>query len=231
MKTLKILLIICFILCSGAAFAEPDKNVLIILDCSLSMEDKIHGQRKIDIAKNIINQVLPEIPPGINVGLRVYGHQRDALKSFFGIDTCEVSELLVPVGPNTSPLISHKLVGLEPTGWTPICYSLVQAAKNDFLYVRGEKRIILVSDGMETCSGDPCKVAIRLKRRYPDISIDVIGYDLSSEDPSAINNLKCVALATRGRFFTADNPEQLLRSIREIFNISTQVQGKIMGGE
>ena len=225
MKNLITFLAIIVFICP--AYSLQRENVLIILDCSLSMEEKINGQRKIDIAKNVINNVLFEIPANVNLGLRVYGHKRDALRGFFGFDKCEVSELLVPVGPNSRQRISQALSALEPVGWTPICYSLEQAVSYDFTRLPGKKRIILVSDGMETCSGNPCELAVDMVRRNADVAIDVIGFDVSA-DPATISNLRCVALSTRGKFYAADNPEEFLRSLQESFSVSTEVQGKLL---
>ncbi len=222
-------LLLTLIIFSCPANSQQAENVLLILDCSLSMEEEINGQEKIDIAKNVIRHVLSQIPPTTRVGLRVYGHKSDALKSFIGIDKCEVSELLVPVGPNNRRRIFYELENLKPVGMTPICYSLEQASNFDFVNLPGKKHIILVSDGMETCSGNPCDVAVELVRRNMDISIDVIGFDLSNE-PSVLNNLRCVALSTRGNFYTADNPEEFLRSMQQSFRASKDVQGRILIG-
>lgn len=224
----KLLLLLCFIIFAGSALAAPQENLLIILDCSLSMEEEINGQSKIDIAKNSIKTVLSETPPHVNIGLRVYGHKKDALRSIIGIDTCEVSELIVPIAVNNRQLIFEQLKKLRPVGWTPICYSLEQASINDFINLQGRKRIILVSDGMETCSGNPCKLAVELIRKNPDITIDVIGFDVSS-DPSVISNLKCVALATHGKFYAADNPDQFLKSLKQSFSFSREVQSRVIG--
>lgn len=203
------------------------ENVLIILDCSFSMDDTIHDKRKIDIAKNVINTVLSQIPADVHIGLRAYGHKKNLVKSLIGIDECEVSELLVPIGTNNRREISLALSKLNAVGWTPICYSIDQAVKYDFPALPGKKRIILVSDGMETCNGSPCDFAVDLVKRNVDVSIDVIGFDLSS-DPSAVNSLKCAALVTRGKYYTADNPQQFLKSLQDSFSVSTEVQGQIL---
>jgi len=202
------------------------ENVLIILDCSLSMEDDIDGERKIDVAKDVINRVLTEIPRNVHVGLRVYGHKSSMVKSFLGLDECEVSELLVPIGANRHR-ISRALSELKPVGMTPICYSIDQSVKYDFTGLPGKKRIILVSDGMENCNGSPCEFAVELVKRNVDVAIDVIGFDLSS-NPSAMKHLRCAALVTKGKFYTADNPEEFLRSMQQSFSVSTEVQGKIL---
>src|SRR3989339_658108 len=71
---------------------STQEGVLIILDSSYSMEDKINGERKIDIAKRVINDVLNQLSPTVPVGLRVYGHKSD----FLGFNACKASELKVP---------------------------------------------------------------------------------------------------------------------------------------
>jgi len=203
------------------------ENILIILDCSLSMEDEINGVKKIDIAKDVINKVLAQIPGNVYVGLRVYGHKRNLFKSILGLDDCQASELLVPINTNNRYNISRALTGLHPVGMTPICYSIDQSINNDFVGLPGKKRIILVSDGMETCNGNPCDFAVNMVKRKINVSIDVIGFDLSS-DPSAISSLRCAALVTRGKFYTADNSKQFLKSLQQSFSVSREVEGRIL---
>ncbi len=203
------------------------ENVLIILDCSLSMEDEIDGVRKIDIAKQVINKVLAQIPANVHVGLRVYGHERNFFKSILGVDECRVSELLVPINANNKHRISHALSKLRPVGMTPICYSIDQSVSYDFTGLSGKKRIILVSDGMENCNGSPCEFAVELVKKNVDVSIDVIGFDLSS-NPSAMKHLRCAALVTKGKFYTADNPDEFLRSMQQSFRVTKDVQGIIL---
>lgn len=201
---------------------KKSENVLIILDCSYSMEDDINGMRKIDIARGVINEVLKHVSGDVNVGLRVYGHT----KSLFGLSDCKATELLVPIAPNTQNAVFACMKKLNPVGWTPICYSLEQAIQKDFTQPFGKKRIILVSDGMETCGGSPCDFAVNLMKTRKDISIDVIGFDLASE-PEAISQLKCVALATHGKFYTADNSYEFTESLKNSLRVKKEVQGEI----
>lgn len=198
------------------------ENVLIILDCSYSMDDEIDGRRKIDIARDVINSVLRQIPENINIGLRVYGHT----SGFLGFDGCKATELKVPIGQNTQNSISAEMKKLNAVGWTPICYSLQQSIDNDFLGVSGRKRIILVSDGMETCGGSPCQFAVDLMKKRTDVTIDVIGFNILSE-PAAISQLKCVALATHGKFYTPNSADEFAKSFRNTLNVQTEVRGRI----
>lgn len=198
------------------------ESVLIILDSSYSMEDEINGERKVDMAKRVINQVLSKLSPGVWVGLRVYGHKT----GFLGFNACRASELKVAIGPNNQSLISNELNKIKPVGMTPITYSIEQAIDNDFINLSGKKRIILVSDGMETCDGSPCDYALDLVRKKIDFKIDVVGLDLSDTD--AVNQLKCTALSTKGKFYAASNAQELSDSLSKSLNTRTEVQGKIL---
>lgn len=198
------------------------ENILIILDSSYSMEEKINGERKIDIAKISINQVLNQLPPNVWVGLRVYGHKA----GFLGFNACKASELIVPIGLNNQSLIANELLKIKPIGWTPISYSIEQALNYDFNGLQGKNRIILVSDGMETCNGSPCDYAVSLVRKNINVKIDVIGFDLNEE--AAISQLKCTALATKGKFYTASDAGELADRLTKSINASKEVQGKIL---
>jgi Ca-activated chloride channel family protein len=197
------------------------ENILIILDSSYSMNDKIKGERKIDIAKRVINQVLSQTSGNANIGLRIYGHKMGVL----GINACRASELKVPIGRNNQTYISTILRGIKPVGMTPISYSIQQAVDYDFAGVSGKKRIILVSDGMETCDGSPCDYAVNLVKRGIELKIDAIGFDLS--DKEAISQLKCTSLATKGKFYSAGNANELADSLNKSLNINKEVEGKI----
>lgn len=202
---------------------RQQENVLIILDSSYSMSEKINGEQKIDIAKRTLNNVLSKLSPQVKLGLRVYGHKT----GFMGFGACSASELLVPIGPNNIQRIRSMIVGLKPNGATPIIYSIEQALEKDFQYAGpGKKRIILLSDGMETCGGSPCDYAVDLVRKGVELKVDVIGFDLN--ELAAIEQLKCVALSTRGKFYSASTAAELADSLIDSLNISKEVQGKIL---
>jgi hypothetical protein len=202
--------------------SEGPQNVLIILDASYSMEEQIFGERKIDIAKRVVDRTVRSIPQGTRVGLRVYGHKIGLM----GIYPCRKTELLVPMEFNTGQAIISKLRNIKPTGQTPITYSIKTAVQNDFNGLNGPKRIILVSDGMETCDGNPCEFAVDMVRKGIDFKIDVVGFAL--KDPAAINQLKCVALSTGGKFYTADTEAALAKSLQKSFQVKKSVEGRIL---
>ncbi len=198
------------------------ENILIILDSSYSMKDKIDGRQKIEIAKDVIIRVLEQIPVNVRIGLRIYGHKSGIL----GLRSCRASELKVPIGHNNKKNIADQLFTLKPEGWTPITYSIKQALENDFIGVSGKKRIILVTDGMETCDGSPCEYVLSIVRQNIDIKIDVIGFDI--DEPEAIAQLKCTSLATKGKFYSASTAAELFKKLRNSINAKKEVQGKVI---
>lgn len=202
--------------------SEKAENVLIILDSSYSMNEQIDGRRKIDIAKNVIYKVLRDLSPNVKVGLRVYGDKTGIM----GFGGCKSTSLKVPINFKTRENIKESLIKIQPTGMTPITYSLNQAIDNDFNGLNGPKRIILISDGMETCGGNPCDYAVKLFKGKTGIKIDVIGFNLS--EIAAVSQLKCVALTTKGRFYNAKDENDLADSLIDSLNILKEVQGKVI---
>lgn len=210
------------------------ENVLFILDASDSMNDKLGGLPKIQQAKDVILKTIQAMPPHVNVGLRVYGHRLGNMSGFqfgpFGMytsggSTCRQTQLLAPITTNNRARIASQLLGVEAVGKTPITYTLQEAVSNDFVGLPGKKTIILVSDGRETCSFNPCEAALDIVRSGVDIKINTIGF--GTRDKVADDQLKCVALSTKGKFYTANTAADLARSLQESSQVRTNVQAKI----
>jgi len=241
---INIFLMVLFITGSTSAYAEKDKNysyqvltpdmskaaienmgsksnVLFIVDFSNSMNDKIGKRSKLEVALETLNSILPQIPPSVKTGLRVYGHKG----GFTYMQGCTASKLLVPLGTNNSAAIQGALASTNAVGWTPITYSLKCAVNSDFAGVMGKKHIILLTDGGENCDESPCTYAIELMKTRNDISIDVIAFDIFDQD--AINQLKCTALTTSGKFHTANSQNELKDSLFNILNVDKSVKGTI----
>jgi len=194
------------------------EQILIVMDSSYSMSEEIGGISKMDIAKNALNGVLSELSPNLNIGLRIYGHRA-------GFYECSASELVCPIRKNNISAIKQKVNRLRPTGSTPIIYSLRQALAGDFSY-NANKRIILISDGVETCEGSLCDFAVDLVKRGVKVKIDVIGFDLN--ELGALDQLKCVALSTKAKFYSANTAAELKNSLSNSLNVTKEVEGKII---
>ena len=202
-------------------YSPNARTVLIVFDASGSMEDKIKGETKIHIAKRVLEDVITRADSGINLGLRVYGLSKPSGNPY--ID-CNDSRLLVLPGTNNRRAIISEIQEILPRGFTPITYSLSQAVQ-DLLPYQGEKSIILISDGLETCGGDPCQLSNNIAASNVDLKIDVVGYGVK-DDWEAKQQLMCIALATRGKYFSADSNDELTQGLSESINKS--VTGRII---
>lgn len=207
-------------------FRNPDtESVLIILDASESMTlpaEGRSGESRMAAAKRVIIETLGKIPSNVNVGLRVYGDKRHPDRSV----SCSATHTVVPIGANNRMQIASQMVGLKAQGMTPTSYALKRAIIEDFSQIQGKKSIILVSDGQETCAADPCDVAVEMVRNNVDVKINVIGYGL--QDMDAVRQLKCVAMATKGKYISTDTSAQLTNAMGELFNIKKEVKAQIV---
>ncbi len=196
-------------------------RVLFIVDFSNSMNERMGNRTKLEVALDTLSSILPQIPQNVQTGLRIYGHRG----GFTYVDGCMASKLAVPMAANNSGAILNSLYRTSAVGWTPITYSLKQAVNADFAGISGQKHIILLTDGGENCDESPCTYAIELMKTRNDISIDVIAFDIF--DQEARNQLRCTALTTSGKFYSANSPEELRNSLFESLNIDKDVKGKI----
>lgn len=230
MKKALIILFSMFLL-TNTSFAQlnyctessDEEFVLFIIDFSSSMTERLNGTKKINMVLETMQNLLPQINQNKRVGLRVYGHKGGFL---LPNASCKASSLIVPMTKNSAPLIQSALFSLNPTGWTPITYSLKQAVNSDFVGIKGKKRIILLTDGGENCDESPCDYIMELQKTRQDIFIDVIAFNI--HDQEANNQLKCVALVTSGKFYSANTAAELLNGLTNSLNITKEVQGIII---
>ncbi|GAK06105.1 D-amino acid dehydrogenase large subunit [Geomicrobium sp. JCM 19037] len=126
----------------GTFSFEDQFNVQLILDASGSMAGEIDGTSKMDIAKDSILAFIDTLPEDAQVGLRVYGHEGDNTSEGQEV-SCQSSELIYDIQEYDEGEISDVLNDIEPTGWTPISYSL-QEAERDFMEYPGEENTDII---------------------------------------------------------------------------------------
>jgi Ca-activated chloride channel family protein len=197
---------------SGAASAADgdeatDGRMELVLDASGSMKEPHgDGRTRFQAAVDALREVVGALPGDMSVGLRIYGSTIDD-----GPGSCKDSELVVPVGPLDKGALRSALGTARPLGNTPIAYSLREAAKD--LPSEGPRTIVLVSDGEESCGGDPCQVARDLSKQGLDLHVDVVGFQV---DDKARNQLTCIAQAGRGTFYDAPNADALVSQLSRL---------------
>ena len=186
---------------------SPQGRMVLVLDASGSMQEPHgDGRSRFRAAVTALREVVSALPGDLEVGLRVYGSRIDD-----GPGSCQDSELTVPVGPADKPALRQALGDARPLGNTPIAFSLREAAKD--LGDEGSRTIVLVSDGEESCGGDPCQVARDLTQQGLDLHVDVVGFQV---DAAARNQLTCVAQAGRGTFYDAPDADALVSQLSRL---------------
>ncbi|MGD8309930.1 MAG: VWA domain-containing protein, partial [Chromatiales bacterium] len=186
---------------AGTAFAAT--NIVYILDASNSMWGQIDGVAKIDTAREAMGSLLGEAGAGAELGLMVYGHRSEG--------DCTDIELLAPLGAKTPEQIVASLGAIKPKGKTPIAGALTAAGKvfptND-----ASNHIVLISDGIETCEGDPCAVAAQLVQRSINVRVHVVGFDVDDETRA---QLQCIAENGNGEYFDAKNASDFKQAVQQ----------------
>ena len=198
---LAILIISIGILFPYQTFAQKDDQVtrvLFIFDASQSMYAQWDGNSRMEIAKELLSNMLDSLDnkENLQVGLRCYGHQKPSPPQ-----DCRDTKLEVPFGNNTIPAIKKRLKTLRPKGTTPIAKALESGAL-DFPEITSNSRniVILITDGIEECGGDPCAVSRLYQEKKIILKPFVIGIGLSEEYKK---NFECV-----GTFYDARNPDE-----------------------
>jgi Ca-activated chloride channel family protein len=192
------------------ADAEPLTRILFVFDGSQSMYGRWQSDIKINIAKKLMINLLDSLSTfdNLQIALRVYGHQKP-----YPPADCNDTKLEVPFGPDNIQAVKNKIQSIVPKGTTPLAYALSQTAEDfpECDYCRNI--IILITDGIEECDGDPCEVSIALQKRKVFMKPFIIGigrdfkeafncvgtyYDASSETAfqKALNTVMSHVLST-----------------------------------
>lgn len=179
-------------------------GVLFILDASGSMKAKIDKQEKMVIAKEVMTNLLRDLPDMIKVGLEVYGHRTKG--------DCNDIEVISPVGQADKATLIQQIQSIDPKGMTPITQAL-QVAAERLKTAEQETTVVLVSDGEETCKDDPCAAVGSLLQQGIKLKVHVVGFDVGDKEKQ---QLMCIAKAGNGKYFAAKNAEQLKDALTEV---------------
>ncbi|MGV0372981.1 vWA domain-containing protein [Corynebacterium pilbarense] len=194
---------------SAASEGSDDSKAMLILDASSSMVEADAEGTRMESAKKAANELVESLPETAKMGLTVYGaNESDAPDN--REQGCKDIDTLVPVGRVDKAKFTSAINGLEPKGYTPMGNSLRKAAKE--LGDEGERSIILVSDGIDSCAPPPvCEVAKELAEDGVDLAIHTVGFQV---DDAARKELQCIAEAGNGQFLEAKDASSLATSLK-----------------
>ncbi len=193
--------------------SESDKKEnysYILLDASSSMLLDSEGKLRMDIAKQAVESFAKAISESSQVSLVAFGHQGDDSDSGKG-ESCSKIEEVYPMGAYDGQRFNESLTAVGAKGWTPLATAIEKTSELS-QNLNGQITIYIVSDGVETCDGNPIKAAEQfVKEKGEDnISVNIIGFQVDNE---AENQLKAVANAGNGQYIAANGEEELLSTI------------------
>ncbi|WP_226655954.1 vWA domain-containing protein [Pseudalkalibacillus hwajinpoensis] len=185
---------------------EAPNKAIVLLDASSSMLLESNGEQKMTTAKKAVKSFAQTIGKSSDISLVVYGHKgseadEDKQRSCSGI------EEVYPMGSYDKAEFQEAVNAFDSKGWTPLAAAIEKADKMSQSY-DSATTIYIVSDGAETCDGDP--VAASEKLSANGNTVNIIGFDVDAE---AENQLKEVAAAGNGEYFQADSPDDLKQTI------------------
>lgn len=189
---------------------------MVILDASGSMEQTdAGGETRMDAAKEATHTFLDGVTEDSELGFITYGtgtsnapEERDA--------GCEDVTTLAPLASGQLDDIRGEVDGIEASGYTPMGPALRQAA--DELPDEGDRNVVLVSDGLDTCAPPPvCDVAKELHEQGIDLIINTVGFLVDDE---ARTELECIAEAGGGQYLDANDADSLAKSMRVLYTRS-----------
>lgn len=195
------------VICAALALLNPlaaqsEGRSIIVLDASGSMWGQIDGRAKLEIAREALAEVLQGLPADTEMGLMAYGHR--------SAGDCADIELVVPPAAGTGPAIAAAAQSMTFLGKTPLTEAVRQAA----LELRSSEEkatVILITDGIETCSADPCALGTELEATGVDFTAHVVGFGLTAEQGATV---ACLADNTGGVYIQAQDAGTLMQALQ-----------------
>jgi Ca-activated chloride channel family protein len=186
---------------------QPTTRILFLFDASQSMLGRWQTGVKMEVAKKLMAKLLDSLSQvdKLEMALRCYGHQ-----SKFPPQDCKDTRLEVPFGANNATRIKNRILQLEPKGTTPIAYSLEKTADDFPPCANCRNIIILITDGIEECGGDPCAISLALQKNGIFLKPFIIGVGLGVEIK---RQFECV-----GNYFDAANENQFRTALNIVIS-------------
>ena len=188
----------------------PEKTrILFLLDGSGSMLAKWENTLRINVAKHFLSDFVDSlrVNDDLQLALRVYGHQFDRR-----FQNCEDTKLEVRFGSNNHDQIIQKLRSLEPKGTTPLAYALEKSGDDFPIDPTYRNIVIIITDGIESCDGDPCAISLALQKKGIFLKPFVIGIGM---DENFENTFGCL-----GQYYDATNINAFKSALNKAVNQS-----------
>jgi Mg-chelatase subunit ChlD len=187
--------------------------VEFVLDASGSMLQRIGGERRIEIARSALIGLVDALPAGTGFALRVFGHKE--------ANSCRTDlEISQPKIDKTAAAAKIKTINAMNLAKTPIAASLAKV-KEDLSRTKPPLLVILMTDGEETCGGDPRAAIESLRAGGIDVRVNIVGFAI--DEVGLKETFAQWAQVGNGAFFDAQNAQQLKQAVRATLSPTYEV--------
>jgi hypothetical protein len=198
----------------AAGAAGGFSAVEFVLDASGSMLQRLGGVRRIELAKKAFADLARDgLPTETAFALRVFGHKEAG--------SCR-TDLEIPLAPldRAAAVARIQTLGAMNLAKTPIAASLLKV-REDLAGASGPKVVVLVTDGEETCDGDPKAAIQALRTGGLDVRINIVGFAV--DEVVLKETFREWARLGGGGFFDAQDGEQLRAAMRASLQTTYEV--------
>ena len=224
MPFIKVFYLLIFVFVFSFVSAQQNKKIktriLFVFDASRSMIGSYQGKTKMEHAKKLFFSLIDSLSKfkEYEFALRMYG---STVK--YPPGDCNDTKLIYPFAKGNKDLIKSKVATAKPTGTTPIEHSLIMSA-NDFPDNKAINTIVLITDGVEECKGDPCEARQKLLDKGIVFKPCIIGIGLTDKQAKTF---ECV-----GEYFNYDEKMNVTSDVVEIISnqklLATTVQVNLL---
>lgn len=197
----------------GAAAAGAFGAVEFVLDASGSMLQRIGGERRIEIARSALIGLVDALPADTGFALRVFGHKE--------ANSCrtdlEISQTKIDKAAAAARIKTINAMNLAKT---PIAASLAKVTE-DLDGAKAPLLVILMTDGEETCGGDPKAAIESLRAGGVDVRVNIVGFAI--DEVGLKETFARWAQVGNGAFFDAQNAQQLKQAVRATLSPTYEV--------
>lgn len=187
----------------AALMVKAEKNPLLALLSNLSGEQRLltdrlrnaPGPQRLALAKDSLLALIDAADPTVSF-------------DFVTFSPCGDPTRLGLFAPADRPALAAAITGAQIQSATGLALAIAAMAGQVPEGTDKPVNIVLVSDGLDSCGGDPCAAARALKSQRPNAVVSVLAMSRS------ITALRCVADATGGKFFQPDNASMVAEQLK-----------------
>lgn len=194
---------LCIAVVTGAIAAAPRAPtprkgpVLFVIDASGSMSLPFSGISRMSAARHMLQEQTKLLPIEMPVGLMAYGN---------GVLGCRSARMYNPIEPYSTARIGRIADQMLAAGNTPLAYTL-EIVRKRLLPRHPALTVIVISDGAESCGGNPVEQARLLGQAGGHLHLIGLG-----TGRKVSGHLRAVAAAGGGTYRTAANDREFRRA-------------------